>query len=721
MPERYVDQVAPYVRDQMPEQHVAFFESLPVLFMGVPDTQGWPWAVVSFAAPGQLCDASPGEMRIHKRPALTELLALDFNPGTRLGVLGLDVASRRRNRLNGTLLGAGKGVGREREADEREIEVDAVAQGTEVLRLGVDQSFGNCPQYIQLREIDWAAEQARPLESRQVALSDEVSCALLAQADTFFIATRAGELEGAASNGVDVSHRGGRPGFVNLNADGSLSFPDFAGNRFFNTLGNIELDSRVSLLIPDFTSGAVLVLKGRARVDWNPQRAALVEGAERIVDVVPEQVWHVEHAMPAQERLIERSPSLEQTGDWPVQDDVPPAFRRLRVIDKVRESDGITSFFLGPLPGRGSDSASEGIVAYQAGQFLTLRLASTPEHHLSSGEIAVMRSYSLSQAWHADQKAYRISVRRDPVGIASRLLHDEFAVGDVLEALPPAGDFVLQDSPAPVVLLSSGVGITPMIAMLQEHVQRAIAGNTSPGEVYFVHAARDGSEHAFVDDLTAWAQTYPWLHVHIAYSRPRSVDLATSHHQTQGRLDMVALSDWLPDMTDCHVYLCGSEGFMRAQYAALMTLGLPRTQLHHEFFGRGSLEDEAESSRGSAIQGSSIQGSAGHVDEVLRKVLPERAQVTFTPRAPRGQGKASKPATNSEWTPQHGTLLELAEQSGVEVLSSCRSGRCGTCALRLVSGEVQYPETPQAAVAQGQVLMCCAYPAGDAPLVIQTW
>ena len=690
VPESYVDQVAPYVRDQMPEQHVAFFASLPVLFMGVPDGDGWPWAVVSFAPPDQLCDVTSGELKVHARPALEELLGLDFTPGTKIGVLGLDLASRRRNRMNGTLL-----------ASE---EVASVA--SDGLRIGVDQSFGNCPQYIQQREIDWAAEQTKSLVSREVALNDEVSRALLAQADTFFIATRAGELDDAAPNGVDISHRGGRPGFLHMNADGSLSFPDFAGNRFFNTLGNIELDSRVSLLIPDFITGEVLLLKGHARVDWNPQRAALVEGAERIVDVVPEQVLHVAHVLPAQGRLIERSPSLALTGDWPAPDESPVSLRRLRVIDKVRESETITSFYLAPWPQAGQESEAARIVPYQAGQFLTLRLASTPQHSLSSGEIAVMRSYSLSQAWRAGQSAYRISVRRDPKGLASRLLHDEFAVGNVLEATPPAGDFVLHASPAPIVLLSSGVGITPMIAMLEELIQKADAGDPPLGEVFFVHAARDGGELAFAEVLNAWSRVHAWLHVHIALSRPSETDLVAGRHQSVGRLDLASLLGSLPDLAFSHVYLCGSEGFMRAQYAALMALGLPREQLHHEFFGLGSLEEG--------------EATAVALSADFLASLPKSTHVTFTPRVAPGQPLASEAGITQEWTPDQGSLLELAEQSGVNTLSSCRSGRCGTCALRLVEGEVQYPEPPQAAVAQGQVLMCCAYPTGEAPLVIQT-
>lgn len=675
VPEDYVDQVTSYVRARMPDQHVAFFESLPVLFMGVPDKQGWPWAIVAFDAPGELCEVSPNEMVIRKTPPLAKLLDLEIDPGTKLGLLGLDMSSRRRNRLNGTVLSH----------DERG------------LRLSVDQSFGNCPQYIQQREVDWQSGTALVPRSRRVAITSSLSQRLLAQADTFFIATRAADLDAASHNGVDVSHRGGRPGFLHLNSDGSLSFPDFAGNRFFNTLGNIEQDERVSLLIPDFTSGEVLVLKGRARVDWNPQRAALIEGAERIVDVVPEQTLHVRDALPAQARLIELSPSLAQTGEWPRPTARPQGFRRLRVTRKIKESASITSFYLAPLS---SDDA--GIAPYRAGQSLTLRLSSTPSQPLTSGSIPVMRSYSLSQSWHDELADYRVSVRRDPQGVASRLLHDELLVGDVIETLPPTGDFTLQAASASIVLLSSGVGITPMIAMLEERIRQVTAGDTEPHEVFFVHVARDGAEQAFADQLAAWARKHAWLHLHIAHSRPSANLAATTHHHSRGRLALSPLMHWLPDMAHSHVYLCGSEGFMRAQYAALMALGLPREHLHHEFFGRGSLESETPSAD----------------DGPSRHALPAHTEITFMPRARRGQPIQPTAATVADWVPQKGTLLELAEQAGLATLSSCRSGRCGSCALRLMSGKVQYPVTPQAAIAQGEVLMCCAYPANEDPIVI---
>ncbi len=671
VPDAYVQRVSAFVRAAMPDQHVEFFNTLPVLFMGALDRQGWPWAAVTFGAPGQLCTATPSELLIRQVPPLADALELSLEPGARLGLLGLEMTSRRRNRLNGTV----------RSRDAKGI------------RVSVDQSFGNCPQYIQLREVDWQAGQDAPPIARQVSIASRASRAMLVQADTFFIATRAGEL-GDSHHGVDISHRGGKPGFLHLNADGSLSFPDFPGNRFFNTLGNIEQDPRVSLFIPDFETGQALVLQGRGRIDWNPRRASLVEGAERIVDVVPEQVWHVENALPSQGRLIERSPSLAQTGNWP-KVVVEASYRRLRIAAKVRESDVITSFYLEPLA---TDDLP--LAPYAAGQFLTVRLASRAGHS-PSGQAKLTRSYSLSAAWHERASRYRISVKREEYGTVSRLLHDEYTVGDVLEALPPAGDFTLRERSNAIVLVSSGVGITPMIAMLETIVQRADAGEAPPGEVFFIHSARNGREQAFAEVLKAWADRYPWLRLHIVYTRPTPEDVLGKTYHSRGRLTLASLSAWLPDMTRSQVYLCGSEGFMRAQYAALLALGMPREHLHHEFFGRGSLESTEAQALAAAAQ----------------QALPSHARVTFISASTR-QDESRLAQAVVEWTPTQGTLLDLAEQAGLAPLSSCRVGRCGSCALRLVSGEVHYPVPPLAAAAEGEVLLCCAVPAAEAPLVI---
>jgi predicted pyridoxine 5'-phosphate oxidase superfamily flavin-nucleotide-binding protein len=176
------------------------------------------------------------------------------------------------------------------------------------MSIKVDQSYGNCPQYIQPRLLSPVQDTVTAVGRRHGSLTDPEVRRILEAADTFFIASRAaGPLDGGSA-GIDASHRGGHPGFLGINEDGTLSFPDFAGNRFFNTLGNIESDGRVGLFVPDFDTGEAIVLTGRASIDWDPGRIRLFEGAERVVDVTPDEIWHADAVLPV---------ISTKAGQWP--------------------------------------------------------------------------------------------------------------------------------------------------------------------------------------------------------------------------------------------------------------------------------------------------------------------------------------------------------------------------------------------------------------------
>lgn len=265
-----------FVRSEMPQQHRHFFENLQVLFLGLLDSDGRPWCVPALGPRGFLVSPTPDTLEIHRDPVLTSELGLDRSPGASVGMLGIDLSSRRRNRLNGRIQHA----------------------STDEMTIVVDQSYGNCPQYIQTRQMPAGQDVAAAVGRRCGNITDPDVRRIIEAADTFFIASRAaGSLDGGSA-GVDVSHRGGRPGFLGINGDGTLSFPDFSGNRFFNTLGNIESDGRVSLFVPDFATGEAIVLTGRASIDWDPDRITLFAGAERIVDVVPDEIWHADAVLP---------------------------------------------------------------------------------------------------------------------------------------------------------------------------------------------------------------------------------------------------------------------------------------------------------------------------------------------------------------------------------------------------------------------------------------
>jgi predicted pyridoxine 5'-phosphate oxidase superfamily flavin-nucleotide-binding protein len=392
----------------MPQQHRDFFENLPMLFLGLLDSTGRPWCVPAFGPPGFLVSPTSDTLEIHRDPVLSHELGLDRSPGASVGMVGIDLTNRRRNRLNGRIQHASTGE----------------------MTIVVDQSFGNCPQYIQTRPLPPTSQDEPTAASRRRgSITDPEVRRIIEAADTFFIASRAaGSLDGGSA-GVDASHRGGRPGFLGINGDGTLSFPDFSGNRFFNTLGNIESDGRVSLFVPDFETGEAVMLTGRGSIDWNPDRIKSFEGAERIVDVVPEEIWHANAALPVIGTISEQWPGLDTTGTW---NEARLAvlktggYRRFQIASKLKESDNITSFYLTPADGGP-------IEPHLAGQFLPIRLQNNDE--------VIQRSYTISQGPNGQN--YRLSVKREDYGLASRLLHDHCENEDIIEVGSPAGDFVL--------------------------------------------------------------------------------------------------------------------------------------------------------------------------------------------------------------------------------------------------------------------------------------
>ena len=284
------------VRPHMPEQHREFYQNLPFLVAAARDSGGRPWATLLAGTPGFVSTPDARSLEIAARPVSGDALADSFSPGADVGLLGIEFATRRRNRVNGRI-------------------VPTTQTG---VRIAVDQSFGNCPQYIQTRSIEprqFAVAQTAAGVERTETLTDEI-VAFIEHADTFFISSRTNRFSARASSGIDASHRGGRPGFVRAGADGVLSFPDFSGNRLFNTLGNIADDGRVGMLFADFDAGDLLLLTGRASIVWDGDRLDGFAGAQRLVDVKPAEFVLARSALPLAGRLIEQSPKLAATGTW---------------------------------------------------------------------------------------------------------------------------------------------------------------------------------------------------------------------------------------------------------------------------------------------------------------------------------------------------------------------------------------------------------------------
>lgn len=284
------------IRPFMPDEHRHFFAQLPFLIVGSLDAQKRPWASIMTGEPGFMNSPGSKTLRIEGKPLPGDPLAAHLKMGGKLGLLGIQLETRRRNRMNGHIAA-----------------MDDV--GFEV---AVDQSFGNCPQYIQVRGRAAAEEPESAAPRREGADLGDAARKLIAVADTFFIASAARETRGAAA-GVDVSHRGGKPGFVHIeDANGAteLTVPDFRGNAFFNTLGNLAANPVAGLLFVDFSTGNLLQLTGKAEILWDDPRLAAFAGAQRLWRVtVSEGLFH-KAALPWVWEEPAYAPQLAATGSW---------------------------------------------------------------------------------------------------------------------------------------------------------------------------------------------------------------------------------------------------------------------------------------------------------------------------------------------------------------------------------------------------------------------
>lgn len=292
-------QIGPRVmRDHMPDQHRELFGLLPLVVVGSVDARGQPWASVLAGPPGFMHAPDPTHLHIRAQPLPHDPLQHTLREGAALGLLGMQPHTRRRNRMNGTA---------------------QLQPGGLVVEVG--QSFGNCPKYIQAREPAWTPDPPAAQVIHQGPDLTEAAAELIRSADTFFIATAHPQAAAATdarepSHGVDVSHRGGAPGFVKVEGH-RLTVPDFVGNQFFNTLGNIAVHPAAGLLFMDFERGDRLYLAARASVVWDGAELASFVGAQRLLRLDVTRVVHVQGGLPLRWGPAERSPHLAGTGYWP--------------------------------------------------------------------------------------------------------------------------------------------------------------------------------------------------------------------------------------------------------------------------------------------------------------------------------------------------------------------------------------------------------------------
>jgi predicted pyridoxine 5'-phosphate oxidase superfamily flavin-nucleotide-binding protein len=284
------------IRPFLTEQHQAFFARLPFVVAGSVDAGGQPWASILAHAPGFISSPDAQHLRIRARPPAADPLHDTLVAGAGIALLGIEQHTRRRNRANGIV---------ERIDDDGFL-------------VGVRQSFGNCPQYIQARQAEYAHRE-EPCTVHSATALNEITRPIIARADTLFIASaHPGAGDGATpAHGVDVSHRGGKPGFVRADSDRSLTLPDFAGNRFFNTLGNLVLNPRAGLLFIDFDAGDVLYVAADADIVFDGPELEAFAGAERLLRLKIRHVTHVAASLPLRWRgEAQLSPFLASTGSW---------------------------------------------------------------------------------------------------------------------------------------------------------------------------------------------------------------------------------------------------------------------------------------------------------------------------------------------------------------------------------------------------------------------
>lgn len=563
-----------FVRPLMPDQHRLFYEQQPFLVVAArnnADNSMWASLLVASAAraatgqkPTAASSPDPATLLLHGDVVPGDALDGQLVANRHVGILGIELATKRRNRVNGRI-----------------VAITEDAGGDNTLTFAVDQSFGNCPQYIAPRQWWWYgdsnAHRPAPVKSRQLSQSQ---VRWIQNAETLFTATGYHGEGTDVRYGNDASHRGGPAGFVRVLDEHTLLLPDFAGNNHFNSLGNLLLDPRMGIAIPSFATGGLLQLSGTARVLFDDDAEQLYPQAERVVVFTVEKV----NELPAGSLPIRWSASANAD------------LQRVKVARTVQESIDVKSFYLEPVhdPKTGIRSA---LAPFRAGQYLPIHL-DTEEHG------AITRTYSLSQS-HATASSggdqhpgfYRISVKRHGMGKASNWLHDHLKEGDTLRVETPTGDFALDGAEAsdkapivdqPIVLTSVGIGITPVLAMLDQLMQEAqTSTNRGVRHVVWLHGARNGAEHAFANEVEALRKkaatsTSVRLTTCTAYSKPREQD--SGRYDVKGRFDASILPSLCSNWKNAKYYMCGPPGFVAEMEESLVVGGVSKDDIHFESF-----------------------------------------------------------------------------------------------------------------------------------------
>ncbi|WP_396926098.1 MOSC domain-containing protein [Mycolicibacterium sp.] len=346
-----------------------------------------------------------------------------------------------------------------------------------------------------------------------------------------------------------------------------------------------------------------------------------------------------------------------------------PGFRSLAVTAVHDESQQVRSVSL-------ADPTGAALPEWLAGQSIVLRLPVDPDGP------PLVRNYSLSNQPGAAE--YRIAVKRESMGAVSRYIHDHVKAGDLIEVAAPRGSFFLDDSPQPVILISAGVGVTPVLSMLH-----SLAETASQRPIWWLHGARNGAEHPFAGEVLALLKRLPHSRSHVFFSSPDAADRLGADYDQRGRLSPQGLRDLgLP--VEAQVFVCGPEPFMDVVSDALVACGFDTRTIHSERFGAHTA--------------------------ITPGIVGAATRPPHAPEGPPGSGPSvqfARSALSARWRDSDTSLLEFAEACDVPTQWSCRTGVCHTCETALLAGRVRYDLEPLEPPAEGNILLCVATPAED--------
>ena len=631
-------------RDYMPNQHRDFYGKLPYMFAAHADEDGWPWASILCGKPGFVKSVDPRILTINGGLLKGDPLRKVFSkPGERIGFLGIELPTRRRNRVS----------------------MEVVEAKDNKTTLAVKQAFGNCPQYIQSRahhSVTLPPDHLQTVE--EVVNLSEREKNLIRLADTFFVASYLNDpTQGPnATQGADISHRGGRPGFVSVSGN-TLTIPDYSGNGQFNTFGNIILNKKAGLLFIDFEKGDILTLTGTAEILFDETQH--FPGAERIWKFTLHQGWYCKSVLPLRFSFQDMSREAEETGTWrealEIKRQNEQAWIPHKVTKMVSESETVKSVYLSiPEHLKGS------LLDFSAGKFLTLR-AKIPGHG------TVTRTYTISSSF-ADSH-FRISVKKEENGLFSNWIHKKLEPHTVIDCKKPAGAFFLKRNVnrenREVLLFAGGIGITPMISIIRQQVACILyemKSKASHGKITLLYSSRD---ETFLKELRELEKQSNGI-----------IRIVLFNTSSGNRITSKSIKKYISgDVNKIEGYICGPTGFMQAMYLELRKLDIPDERIFDEGFGPASIKRDSDPVPVPVASAALVQFSTSDTEHQW----------------------------NSNGTGM--TLLELAESRGLSPNSGCRSGKCGSCKYRLESGVVSYRTKPLIDLEDSDVLLCCAAPA----------